>query len=190
MERLLSHGKTPGTKLVSSCGNKEGKRADRSATNKPRGNCACIDHPALILSYFKWLAASWPFLSLGRGRVLPECPGICYLCGKAPAPSAMWSHHCHPERDFAAGTEHFTPAQQQLGAQDTLGCPMALARWALILLFLWRTLLDVWLLCSTRAWQGMYQDPGMAPSFSTSQPLPQARLGDLTCSCQSHITDF
>lgn len=139
MERLLSHGKTPGTKLVSSCGNKEGKRADRSATNKPRGNCACIDHPALILSYFKWLAASWPFLSLGRGRVLPECPGICYLCGKAPAPSAMWSHHCHLERDFAAGTEHFTPAQQQLGAQDTLGCPMALARWALILLFLWRT---------------------------------------------------
>lgn len=128
MKRLLYHLKTPETKLISSSGNKEGKRTDRSATNKPRGNCTSVDHPACIWSDFKCLAASWPFLSPGRGRVLPAHQSILGFATFAAepqltAPHGVWSHHCHLERDFAAGTENFTPAQHQLRAQDTFTAP-------------------------------------------------------------------
>lgn len=86
----MSHGKTPETKLISSRGNKEGKRADRSATNKSRGNRTSADHPAFILSDLKCLAASWPFLSPGRGRGFQLTRVSWDLLPPLKSPSSTW----------------------------------------------------------------------------------------------------
>lgn len=94
-EIIIPWEDTPGTKLISSQGNKEGERADRSATNKPTGNCTSIDHPAFILSDFKFLAVNWPFLSPGRGRVLPAQQSVLGFATSAagpqlPVPCGYW----------------------------------------------------------------------------------------------------
>lgn len=72
----------------------------------------------LILSAWQQAGPSFPLGEAECCQLTGVCRGICYLrCG------ALWlmgSHHHHLESGFAAGTEHFTPAQcNGFGGQGT-----------------------------------------------------------------------
>lgn len=149
----------------------------------------------LILSAWQRAGPSFPPGEAERCQLTRVCRGICYLRCRAPVPRALWlaESPLPPGKRLCSwhGAFH-SSSGQQLGGRSTPRLPHVSGKVGSDFVphvedspgrldLLWHP---------TMARRGAQWTPGTTLSFPTTQPLPGAHLGDLACSCQSHITDI
>jgi len=107
----------------------------------------------LLCSILSTWQCAGPSIPSGRGRALPahtSLSGVLLPLLQDPSSQSRVLSRNSPLLPGKSISD--SSSEQQLRAGAPLGCPVSLAKLALVSFLLLRTLLDAWVLCSAQTW--------------------------------------